>query len=465
MSVSNSVAVIGAGPAGLTAACLLSKKNIKVDVYEASGKVGGLARSFQLWNQTVDLGPHRFFTKNKKVNDLWLEMAGDNYRNVIRLTRIFYKNKFFYYPLKPFNAFFTLGPVEALRCMGSYLITKIKPQKQPVSFEDWVTSRFGKRLFRIFFKSYSEKLWGISTSELDADFAAQRIRKLSLSQAIINAFSKSEIDHKTLADTFKYPTGGAGMIYENMKAQIINNGNKIFTNTPVKKIILESGKCKGIELELGEKKIYDHVISTMPLTHLVTRIDDVPEDIKVKAGKLKFRNTILVYLLIDAENLFPDQWLYIHSPELMTGRVTNFRNWVPQLHGEEKNTIIAMEYWCYGDDPIWNDSDEEIINLAKEEIQLTGIIKDHRVLEGKVVRINKCYPVYESDYRSNLQPVEQYLDRIENLSVIGRYGAFKYNNQDHSIYMGVLAAENIADQKNHDLWGVNTDYEEYQENQ
>lgn len=455
--------MIGAGPAGLTAAYLLSGKGYSVDVYEASGQVGGLAKSFILWNQTVDLGPHRFFTKNKMVDDLWLSMAKNDYRNVKRLTRIYYNGKFFYYPLKPFNALFTLGPVEALRCVLSYLIAKINSKKKPHSFEEWVTQRFGKRLFKIFFKSYSEKLWGIPTSQLDADFAAQRIRKLSLSQAILNAFSKSELDHKTLADTFKYPTRGAGMIYENMKSAIESMGNRININKPVRKVIVKDDKASGLELEDGEIKNYDYIISTMPLTHLVTRIDDVPEEVKIAADKLKFRNTILVYLLIDSDHLFPDQWLYIHSPELKTGRITNFRNWVPELNGNERNTIVAMEYWCYSNDKIWSEGDEEIISLAKREIQSTGLLKDHSIEQGKVVRINKCYPVYESKYRQKLEPVEKYLDKIQNLSVIGRYGAFKYNNQDHSIYMGILAAENISQGTRHDLWNVNTDYEEYQE--
>lgn len=459
------IAVIGAGPAGLTAAYLLSEKGFSVDVFEASDQVGGLAKSFTLWNQTVDLGPHRFFTKNKMVDDLWLSMAKDDYKNVKRLTRIYYKQKFFYYPLKPFNALLTLGPVEAFRCLWSYLISKFKSQKLPRSFEDWVTLRFGRRLFKIFFKSYSEKLWGIPTSDLDADFAAQRIRKLSLSQAILNAFSKSELDHKTLADTFKYPTGGAGLIYQRMKAGIESNGSKIFLNKSVKKVILNDIHATGLELEDGEIKNYDHIISTMPLSHLVTRMDNIPEEIKRAASSLKFRNTILVYLLIDSKNLFPDQWLYVHSPELKTGRITNFRNWVSELYKKEENTILAMEYWCYSNDAIWNDTDENIIELAKKEISATGLLKNAHILEGKVIKINKCYPVYESDYKKKLDPVEKFLDTINNLTVIGRYGAFKYNNQDHSIYMGILAAKNISENARYNLWSVNTDYEEYQEAQ
>ena len=463
MDNKKTIAVIGAGPAGLTTAYLLSKKGFKVDVYEAGTHVGGLARSFKLWNQIVDLGPHRFFTKNKKVDNLWLSLAGNDYKNVIRLTRILYKKKFFYYPLKPFNAFFTLGPTEALRCLLSYFVAKINSPQQIKSFKDWVSNRFGNRLFTIFFKSYSEKLWGISTADLDADFAAQRIRKLSLSQALINSFSRSETIHKTLADTFKYPIDGAGLIYERMKDEIEKFGNRIFFNTPVEKVIVKNKIVTGIQIVDGETVNYDHVVSTMPISLLVKQIDEAPEEIKTKADSLKFRNTILVYLLIDSCNLFPDQWLYIHSPELKTGRITNFRNWVPELYGKDENTIIAMEYWCYSHDEIWSMQDQQIIKQASDEFALTGLLKSANIIDGKVVRINKCYPVYESGYREKLQPVETFLDSLSNLSVIGRYGAFKYNNQDHSIYMAILAAENITENAGHNLWAVNTDYEDYQE--
>ncbi len=331
------------------------------------------------------------------------------------------------------------------------------------SFESWVVEKFGRRLFEIFFKTYSEKLWGISCGELDADFAAQRIKKLSLLEAIINAFKQGKNNkHKTLVDTFAYPYEGSGVVYERMADCVKNSGGNVLCQTPVKRVCTENGKAVGIELMTGEKIQYDHIISTMPLTRMVTQLSKVPENIVSAAESLKFRNTILAYLKVEATELFPDNWLYIHADNLKTGRITNFRNWSPQLYGKENTSILALEYWCYDEDEIWMRDDAKIIDLASEEIRKTGLIGDAEISDGYIHRVKNCYPVYNRGYKENIKPIENYLNSIENLSVIGRYGAFKYNNQDHSILMGMLAAENITHRAKHDLWEINTDYE-YQE--
>ena len=459
------VAIIGAGPAGITAAYELSKKEgIEVELFEASTSVGGLAKSIELWDQTVDIGPHRFFSSDKMVNSLWPEVVEHDYQMVDRLTRILYDNKFYYYPLKPFDALSKLGIFEAARCMWSYGLQKFKPETDKTNFEGWVTSRFGKRLFEIFFKTYSEKLWGISCSDLDADFAAQRIKKLSLLEVVKNALKLTKKgEHKTLVDQFAYPIGGTGMVYNKMKAAIESRGGKVYLNRPVEKVSTENGVVNKIVLESGESIEFDHVISSMPITLLVERLNEVPQNILDLTAKLKFRNTVMVYLHVDAIDLFPDNWLYIHSSNLQVGRITNFRNWVPQLYGNENKTILALEYWCYDEDDFWSWSDEKIIELAKKEIAETKLIGNSEVLAGKVIRLPRCYPVYGSGYKENLKPVENYLSGIEGLSVIGRYGAFKYNNQDHSILMGLLAAENVSEGKSNNLWEINTDYDNYQE--
>jgi protoporphyrinogen oxidase len=458
------IAVIGAGPAGITAAYQISKKISGVDVYEASDAVGGLSKTIDLWNQKVDLGPHRFFSSDKIVNQLWLEVVGNDYRMVDRLTRIYYKNRFFHYPLKAADALKNLGIIEAFRCMLSYLSVRLSGAKPGADFESWVTARFGKRLFDIFFKTYSEKLWGISCKELDADFAAQRIKKLSLFEALKNAlFGGGNSKHKTLVDRFAYPIGGTGMVYERMGEKIKTAGGRIFLKTPVQRILTKDGKAYAIEFPDGRIEQYDHIISTMPLTQMVMRLPEVPQEVKDSAQNLKFRNTILVYLNVKAKNLFPDNWLYVHSDDLKMGRITNFRNWVPQLYDKEESSILVSEYWCYDEDKFMKMPKEDIIQLAKEELRKTGLIKEAEISEGHVHVIPKCYPVYSTGYKQYLKPVEQYLSAIENLTVIGRYGAFKYNNQDHSILMGILAAENILDKKDHNLWDVNTDYESYQE--
>jgi len=457
------IAVIGAGPAGLTAAYQLTKHTHLVDVYELSNQVGGMCRTFDLWGSKVDVGPHRFFSYDRRVNDLWLEVAQNDYDMVQRLTRIYYNNRFFAYPLKPLNAFANLGVLETANCVLSYLKEKINPTPLKGDFETWVTNRFGKRLYEIFFKTYSEKLWGIPCHKLDSDFAAQRIKKLSLSEAIKNAFAKSG-NHKTLVDEFAYPLHGTGMIYERMARAIQARGGNIYLQTPIQKILTQNQKVTGIQLTDGTQRPYHYVISSMPLTQLTQRLDEAPDDIKQKASSLTFRNTIIVYLNIEAANLFPDNWLYIHSNKLQTGRITNFNNWLPSLVDNPKNTILALEYWCYEHEDTWKSLDEVLIQIAKDDIRKTGLIGNAHIADGFVLRIPKCYPVYQTGYKEILKPIEQYLATVQNLFPIGRYGAFKYNNQDHSILMGLLAADNIINQTHHNLWDINTDYETYQEN-
>lgn len=465
MTNSKRVAAIGAGPAGITAAYQLSKsKDVSVDLFEASTSVGGLAKSIQLWNQTVDVGPHRFFSSDKEVNTLWLEVVSNDYRMVDRLTRILYNNKFYFYPLKPFDALAKLGFFEAAHCLFSFVQQSFKKTTKNETFEQWVTGRFGKRLYEIFFKTYSEKLWGISCADLDADFAAQRIKKLSLFEVVKSALKLGrKNEHKTLVDQFAYPIGGTGMVYDRMRSAIESRGGKVFLNTPVKRVVTQNGSVTGLELENGEFRAYDHVVSSMPLTLLVERMDNVPTNILELNAKLKFRNTIIVYLRVDNTNLFPDNWLYIHSKDLKVGRITNFRNWVPELYKNEGSSILALEYWCYNEDEIWTWPNERIIHLATQEINSTQLINGAKVLDGQVLRIPRCYPVYNRGYKEILGPIEQYLRTIQGLSVIGRYGSFKYNNQDHSILMGMLAAQNIVEGAQHDLWRINTDYDNYQE--
>lgn len=458
------VAIIGAGPAGITAAYELTKKGHEVEVFEASPHVGGLSKTIDLWNQRVDLGPHRFFSNDTKVNKVWLEVVGKDYKMVDRLTRIYYKKKFYYYPLKPFDALKKLGLGTAFVCVMSYMKERIFPVKKDGSFETWVIGRFGYKLYSIFFKTYSEKLWGIPCTELDEDFAAQRIKKLSLFKAVWNAmFSGGKTKHKTLVDQFAYPIGGTGMVYERMRDYVEQNGGKVHLTAPVKRVICKNGSVGSLELDNGEVKAYDHVISSMPITTLVNNMDEVPNQVIEANNQLKFRNTLLVYLKVEGQDVFPDNWLYVHANDLQMGRITNFCNWVPEINNGEKSTIVVLEYWAYDQDKIWNASSEELIELGKEELKKTGLIKDLEISDGHVIKIPKCYPVYGRGYKEPLKLVEDHLGGIDGLSVIGRYGAFKYNNQDHSILMGVLAAENIAEGATNNLWEINTDYEDYQE--
>ncbi len=458
------VGIIGAGPAGLTCAYELAKRQIDVEVFESAPCVGGMARSIELWGQTVDLGPHRFFSSDKRVNRLWLEVAGRDYVMLNRLTRIFYRGRLFVYPLKAMNALANLGCLEACRCVFSYLGARLAPAPRDDTFESWVTSRFGSRLFRIFFKTYTEKLWGIPTSLLDSDFAAQRIKGLSLFEAVKDAlFGGGGGKHKTLVNSFAYPLEGTGMIYERMRARIIDHGGRVHLNSPVNGVLVQDAVCRGLLLENGERRYFDHVVSTMPLTGMVESIPEIPPAIQTHLNALSYRNTVLVFLHVEGDALFPDNWLYVHENSLRTGRITNFANWAPSIRNGKRNSILALEYWCNDDDAAWSWSDEQHTRTGVDEIARTGLIQGARVLDASVMRLHRSYPVYHRGYKTHLNPVQDWLKTIGGLSPIGRYGAYKYNNQDHSILMGLLAAENIADGKRHDLWAINTDYDQYQE--
>jgi protoporphyrinogen oxidase len=450
----------------LAAAYELAKSGVTCEVFEASPWVGGMARSFQLWGQTVDLGPHRFFSTDPRVNRLWLEVVGRDYRMVDRRTRILFRGRYYDYPLAAANALRNMGPFQAARCVASFLSEKVAPSAPAGggdSFESWVVGRFGRRLYEMFFKSYSEKLWGIPCHELDADFAAQRIKKFSLGEAIKHALGVGGGRHKTLVDRFAYPVGGSGMVYERMAEEIRERGGCVELGTPVRGVVHDDGVVRGLRFADGEERPFDHVISTMPLTLLVRGLGDLPGPVARAVDALKFRNTLVVYLHVDGTDLFPDQWLYIHSPELLMGRVTNFRNWVPELYGDRRTSILALEYWCNDDDPLWAEPEASLTARATREIQSTGLIGAAPVLDARVVRVPRCYPVYRLGYKRHLATVVEHLRGFRNLTPIGRYGSFKYNNQDHSLLMGLLAAESLRAGEAPDLWAINTDYESYQE--
>ena len=460
------VIVIGAGPAGLSCAYELSKKGIEVIVFEASNYVGGMARSFDLWGQIVDLGPHRFFSKQKEINVFFTELVKDDFTLVNRQTRIFYNGKYFQYPLKFGNVLKNLSLITIFQILWDYFIQMIFPIKDPKNLEEWVSNRFGKKLYTIFFKHYSEKLWGIKCTQIDADWAAQRIKTLSLGQAVISAmFNNRGNKHKTLVDQFAYPNNGSGMLYERAVKSIENKKGKVQLNTPIKRVLLDEENKIAIGVELNDGSIIkaDYVVSTMPLTHLVKGFDNTPLQVNTAITSLYFRNTILVYFEIDEKHLFTDNWLYVHSPNVKLGRITNFRNWCPTLNKGKDTTIVALEYWCFEEDELWSQSEDYITNLAKNELLSINLTqKQFNIINSKIIKVPKCYPVYETGYRENLNIIIDYLKNIENLFPIGRYGSFKYNNQDHSILMGLLAAKNIIDSSKIDLWKINTDTE-YQE--
>ncbi|MDE0471455.1 MAG: FAD-dependent oxidoreductase [Ekhidna sp.] len=462
----NKTIIIGAGPAGVSCAYALAKKGKEVEIYEASKNIGGMARSFELWGQRVDLGPHRFFSKQKEINAFFTELIKEDFTLVERQTRIYYRQRYFNYPLKLSNVLTNLSPLEILLILWFFGVRLIKPLKNPKNFEEWVTNAFGKKLYEMFFKHYTEKLWGIACTQIDADWAAQRIKTLTLLAAVKSAVVGNKGNkHKTLVDQFAYPKNGSGTLYERAADYVVNKGGKVVLETRIKSIVLnqEENEVKGIELEDGTLKYATSIVSTMPITSLISGLERVPEEVKKAAESLYFRNTILVYLEINRLDLFTDNWLYIHSPDVRHGRVTNFRNWCPSLNRDSKTTILCMEFWCFEDEAIWTTGEDHVIKIAKDEIYKINLISgEDKILNAKVVKVPKCYPVYESGYQENMKVIIDFLDKIKGLILIGRYGAFKYNNQDHSILMGLLAADKIADRKPINLWEINTDTE-YQE--
>ncbi len=456
---------MGAGPAGLSCAYELHKLGMGVVVVDKDKQVGGLAKTLTRGKLRVDLGPHRFFATDPIVNRMWEEILGEDLRSVSRLTRIYYNGKFFFYPLRPFNALANLGFGTSCAAMLSYLVSRVSPYPREDTFEEWVSNRFGRKLFGIFFKSYTEKVWGIPCREIAAEWASQRIQGLNLFRAVLNAFG-SRRKLKTLADEFTYPRLGTGQAYERIQATLETAGHKVGLEQEVVALRHEAGRVTSLVVRRPDGSettlTADAYIASIPLTLLVQRLDPAPpEAVLAAARSLAFRHTILVYLTVDRPDLFPDNWLYIHSPDVGLGRVTNFRNWSPDLYGDSQQTVLCLEYWCFEEDSIWKEPEAMLIDRAKREMAKIGLCQPEWVTDTWIARLPRTYPVYRIGYREHLQVLIDYLKTLKNLQEIGRYGTYKYNNQDHSLLMGYLAARNLAGEQ-HDLWDVNSDTAYYE---
>ncbi len=462
------VIIFGAGPAGLAAAVKLVKNGKKVIVFEKEDQVGGISKTKEYHNYRFDLGGHRFFTKSREVNELWEETLGGEFLVRPRLSRIFYRNRFFDYPIKPVNALKGLGLSESFLILGSYVKAKLLPQKEEKNFQQWVSNRFGQRLFDHFFKSYTEKLWGIPCDEIQAEWAAQRIKGLSMTSALKNAmFPDKSGKIKTLIEEFKYPKYGPGMMYEKMAENAEKMGCVILKETKVVSLRHNGTKVDSVIVKdrSGAEKEYTAgaYLSSMPLTGLVQKMNPAPSNDALDAARnLSYRSFLTVSVILKGENPFPDTWIYIHSPEVKMGRIQNFKNWSPFMVPDENHIALGLEYFATEGDELWQMRDEDLIDLALTELEKIHLGRKDNFQAGFVIRVPKAYPVYDSTYPGNIQKVKEYLGKFENLQPIGRYGMFKYNNMDHSILTGLYAAENLLG-GHHDVWDVNADQEYHEE--
>jgi protoporphyrinogen oxidase len=469
---SKKVVIVGAGPAGLTAAYELCKEGVESVVLEKDNVVGGISRTVNYKGYLFDIGGHRFFTKVKAVDDMWREVLGEKkFLRRSRLSRIYYNKRFFYYPIKAFNALWGLGVWNSTLTMASYVKAQMFPSKTEKSFEDWVSNRFGKRLFNIFFKTYTEKVWGIPCSEISADWAAQRIKGLSLIATIKNALLSSQGTKKgdvikTLIDAFDYPEKGPGQMWEIVAEKIQRNGSTLKMRSSVEKIAWRNGEVTELVVDVDgtrESIPGTDFISSMPIQELVRKMTPKPPaNVLQAADRLGYRDFLTVSLIVNKADLFQDNWIYIHDSSVKVGRIQNFKNWSPGMVPDPSKTCLGLEYFCFEGDGLWTMSDEDLVKLGTAELGALGLVDPNDVEDGAVVRMPKAYPVYDSIYAGAVNTIREFLAGLSNLYLVGRNGMHKYNNQDHSMLTAMLSVKNILG-ANYDVWDVNVDNEYHEE--
>lgn len=459
------IAIVGAGPAGLAAAWELVKAGRAPTVIDRNDRVGGLARTIWRDGYGFDLGPHRFFTKNAEVLDLWREFLGDDLLEVDRLTRIYYKGKFFSYPLKPLDALAKLGPVATTKAIASYVRQGFKKQVgEPENFEDWVVAQFGRTLFETFFKSYTEKVWGIPCDQIGKEWAGQRIKGLNLSQAIRNAFQQNRSDNvRSLVERFYYPRLGAGQLYERMAERLVGAGTRIHLNSNISRIESHGDKVISLIADTDERFEANHYFISAPITAVAEAlVPEPPIDVIEAARSLYYRSHITVNLALDVPSPFPDNWIYIHSPHLKMARVANYGSFSTDLLPSPRKGALTVEYFCFESDAIWSMPDAELVAFATDEMAKARLLPPEVVRDGFVVRERDSYPTYYLGHREHFDVLYDYLSRYSNLDLIGRAGMYRYNNQDHASLTGIYAARNHLGITDVDLFDVNPE-DEYQE--
>ncbi len=460
------VVIIGAGPAGLTAAYILAKRyGIRSTILESDNIVGGISRTVERDGWRFDIGGHRFFTKVKEVEALWHEILPDeDFMLRPRMSRIYYNGKYYDYPLKAFNALSNLGIWEAFLCVMSYARARISPPKDQSTLEGWIVSRFGWRLYNHFFKTYNEKLWGVPVNKLPSDFAAQRIKNLSLSNAVLNALlpKRNQKNITSLIEEFQYPKFGPGMMWERCRDLVVKMGCEVVMESRVTEVRYEAGRAGAVVARRkdGTTTEYpcDDVISSMPISQLLKAMQPAPPfEIAQAAADLRYRDFLTVALVVPEKYSFPDNWIYVHSRDVQVGRIQNFGSWSPYLV-KEGRTCLGLEFFVFEGDSTWTKPDAELIEQGKRELEILGLTTPDKVEAGYVVRMPKAYPFYDQNYKANVAKIVAWMkEAVPNVHPVGRNGMHRYNNQDHSMYTAMLTAENIATGTKHDVWNVNVE--------
>jgi len=450
--------VLGGGPAGLTAGYILAKSGMATAVVEAQGQVGGLAQTVEIDGYRFDLGGHRFFTKSSEVEALWHEVIGEEFLLRPRQSRIYWHGKLLEYPLEARDVIRKLGPVELLRAGLSYAWAAATPNGAEQTFEDWVSNRFGRRLYKLFFKSYTEKVWGVPTTEIRAEWAAQRIKGISFFTAARSALLGDKRKKvKSLIQEFHYPRYGPGQMWDAMAGSIQENGGCVNLGEPVVRLEMDGRRVRAVETTAGRYEPR-HVISSLPLRTTVSIADPAPPDhVQAAARGLRYRDFLTVALVLDGEDLFPDNWIYIHEPGVQVGRIQNYRSWSPWMVPDPEKACVGLEYFCFEGDSLWAMSDDALVDLATTELAALRLADPSKVERGHVVRVPKAYPMYDAEYAERVATIREWLDPIENLQQVGRNGLHRYNNSDHSMLTAIRAVDNYMRGAGHDIWAVNAD--------
>ena len=457
--------IVGGGPAGLTGAYALMKAGVPSVVLEKEAQVGGHARTVEHDGFLFDIGGHRFFTKIPEVRQIWHEVLDDRFLRVRRLSRILYRGRFFHYPLKPLEALWRMGLFESGWVALSYARKKLFPMAEDGTLESWMSNRFGRRLFLMFFKTYTEKVWGRKCTEIRSDWAAQRIKSLTLGGAVRNALVPGRDRPRSLIEEFDYPERGPGMLWERMADRLRAGGQAVLTERDVVRVRRDGARVRAIVARCDgreEEHTGTHFMASMPLQELVLALDPpAPVEIQEHARALKYRDFITVAVMIRRAAVFPDNWIYVHTPDINVARIQNYRNWSAAMVPDAEQTCLGMEYFCNEGDGLWSLPDSSLEELARREVVALGFAARDEISGSAVVRQRKAYPVYDWEYKEHLAALRAYLEGIENLQMIGRNGLHKYNNQDHAMLTALLAARNVLGEKL-DVWAVNTE-DEYHE--